>query len=445
MGAAIGAMTLGAVTAAFTITPAAADEPTYPSWQDVQQARQNSAAAKGQVERITTLLTDLQATADKAGRQAQIAAEHAHTAQAAQAAAQQRHAELVSEANAATARARTSRMRAGLLASHLARSTGGDLPVDLLLNGSSATDLLYQLATMSQLSATSEAIYRTALADENTAKSLGDQADVAATELQQRADAAASALATARSAAAAAASAVAEQQRHANQLLAQLADLQHTTTRVAASYVAGVQHRKDEAAAAAAAAAAAKPSSRPPASGSSSGSGSPESGSSSGSDSSSGSSSSGSGSSSSGSSSSSDSGSSSGGSAGAPNSAQAASAVAFARDQIGDMYQFAGAGPNVWDCSGLTMQAYASVGIGIGGHSATAQYDVARAQGQLVSYSQVAVGDLIFYTDGGGDMYHVAIYSGSGMMIEAPYDGVPVREVPVRSYQRVSTVARPTA
>ena len=42
-------------------------------------------------------------------------------------------------------------------------------------------------------------------------------------------------------------------------------------------------------------------------------------------------------------------------------------------------------------------------------------------------------------------MYHVAIYSGSGMMIEAPYDGVPVREVPVRSYQRMPVVARPTA
>jgi cell wall-associated NlpC family hydrolase len=54
------------------------------------------------------------------------------------------------------------------------------------------------------------------------------------------------------------------------------------------------------------------------------------------------------------------------------------------------------------------------------------------------------VGDLIFYTDGGGDMYHVALYSGSGMMIEAPYDGVPVREVPVRAYQRVAEVARPT-
>ena len=130
---------------------------------------------------------------------------------------------------------------------------------------------------------------------------------------------------------------------------------------------------------------------------------------------------------------------------GSGNTSQASGAVAFAREQIGDMYQFAGAGPNVWDCSGLTMQAYASVGLSIGGHSATNQYDVARANGQLVPYSQAQAGDLIFYTDGGGDMYHVAIYSGGGMMIEAPYDGVPVREVPVRDYQRMPVVARPSA
>jgi cell wall-associated NlpC family hydrolase len=39
-------------------------------------------------------------------------------------------------------------------------------------------------------------------------------------------------------------------------------------------------------------------------------------------------------------------------------------------------------------------------------------------------------------------MYHVAIYSGSGNMIEAPYEGQNVREVPVRGYQLVGQVAR---
>ena len=116
--------------------------------------------------------------------------------------------------------------------------------------------------------------------------------------------------------------------------------------------------------------------------------------------------------------------------------------IAFARAQIGDPYVFAAAGPNAWDCSGLTMGAYASVGIGIGGHSATAQYDLAASTGRLVSYADRRPGDLLFYTDGGGDMYHVTIYSGNGNMIEAPQEGEDVREVPVRTYQLVGEVAR---
>jgi cell wall-associated NlpC family hydrolase len=128
----------------------------------------------------------------------------------------------------------------------------------------------------------------------------------------------------------------------------------------------------------------------------------------------------------------------------AGNSQQAASAVAFAREQEGDPYVFGSAGPSSYDCSGLTMAAYGSVGISIGGHSTTWQYQHAASLGQLVPYSQAQVGDLVFYSDG-SSIYHVAIYSGSGMMIEAPYEGVPVREVAVRSYDLMSMVARPTA
>jgi cell wall-associated NlpC family hydrolase len=124
------------------------------------------------------------------------------------------------------------------------------------------------------------------------------------------------------------------------------------------------------------------------------------------------------------------------------NASVAARVLAFARSQIGDPYVFAAAGPNAWDCSGLTMAAYGAAGIGIGGHSATAQYDLAASEGKLVSYANRQPGDLLFWTDGGGDMYHVAIYSGGGNMVEAPQEGENVREVPVRTYQLVGQVAR---
>lgn len=118
-------------------------------------------------------------------------------------------------------------------------------------------------------------------------------------------------------------------------------------------------------------------------------------------------------------------------------------AVSFAREQLGDPYRFAGTGAGGFDCSGLTMRSYDVVRVGIGGHGATAQWRKAARQHRLVPYRHRHRGDLIFYGRPGA-VYHVAIYSGHGRMIEAPYPGKRVREVPVRSWDRLAQVARPT-
>jgi cell wall-associated NlpC family hydrolase len=441
----VGAVTMGAVAATFIAPPARADDPGFPSWAEVQAAKTDKAAAEAESARITALLGDLQDRSDLAGRTAEIASERFHRAKLAEDAARQRHAALAVQADRAAAVARTSRMRAGLLAASVARGGGGAL--QLMLDTGGAADFLHRLATVSQLSAQAQTITRRAVVDENEATALGAQADAAATELSQRADAAKAALDAAQHAVDDAAKAVAGEQQHADRLVAQLAELRGTSARVAAQYAAAVRAQRVDRAPQGT---SSGPAGVVPSAGASSGGTSTPGG--------------GSTASSSGGSAASDpppntpTGTvaspdpvppppvqSTTTSAGEPNSAQAASAVAFARDQIGDAYRFAGAGPDSWDCSGLTMMAYASVGIAIGGHSSTAQYDLAKSQGKLVPYSQARVGDLIFYTNGGGDMYHVAMYSGSGMMIEAPYAGVPVREVPVRSVDRVDQVARPTA
>lgn len=130
-----------------------------------------------------------------------------------------------------------------------------------------------------------------------------------------------------------------------------------------------------------------------------------------------------------------------------PNAAAVATAIAFARAQLGEPYVFGGAGPDGWDCSGLTMMAYAAAGIAIGGHGATARYSRASTRGLLVPWAQVQPGDLIFYSTGGStsaSKYHVTIYIGNGQMIEAPYPGVPVRITTARSFDRVPFVARPS-
>ena len=117
--------------------------------------------------------------------------------------------------------------------------------------------------------------------------------------------------------------------------------------------------------------------------------------------------------------------------------------LAFARAQIGEPYVFGAAGPGSWDCSGLTMEAFAAAGKNIGGHGVNVQYRLARSKGLLVPYSQAQPGDLLFW--GSGDYYHVAIYSGGGTMIEAPMPGRTVREVPVRTAELAPVVARFTA
>ena len=235
----VGAVTLGAVTATLVAAPAVADDPQYPSWGDVQRAKADRSAAEAESARITGLLGGLQDKADAAGRTAAIAAERFHRAKLAEDTARDRHRALAAHADAAAATARTSRMRAGLLAASVARGGGTDL--QLMLDAGGANDFLHRLATVSQLSAQSQAITQRALADENEARALGEQADSAADVLARSAAAAKAALDEAQQAATVAAQAVGAEQQHADRLVAQLAELRGTSKRMAAQYAAGVR------------------------------------------------------------------------------------------------------------------------------------------------------------------------------------------------------------
>ncbi len=106
--------------------------------------------------------------------------------------------------------------------------------------------------------------------------------------------------------------------------------------------------------------------------------------------------------------------------AGPAPSSGAAAAVAFAHAQLGKPYVYAAAGPDSYDCSGLTMAAWRAGGISLP-HYSGAQYSRLKK----VSMSALQPGDLIFWGSGGGD--HVAIYIGGGKIISAPYTGAVVR------------------
>jgi cell wall-associated NlpC family hydrolase len=98
--------------------------------------------------------------------------------------------------------------------------------------------------------------------------------------------------------------------------------------------------------------------------------------------------------------------------------------VAAAESVIGDPYVYGAAGPSSFDCSGLTMWAWAHGGVSLP-HSSQSQY----ASTTHVAISAVQPGDLLFYYS---DIHHVAMYVGGGMMVEAPHTGANVREVPMR-------------
>jgi cell wall-associated NlpC family hydrolase len=92
----------------------------------------------------------------------------------------------------------------------------------------------------------------------------------------------------------------------------------------------------------------------------------------------------------------------------------AGKAVTFAFNQIGKPYGYGDAGPNSYDCSGLTSAAWAAAGKSLP-HNAAAQYGATAR----ISRSDLQPGDLVFYRSNG----HVAIYVGGGKIIDAPSAG----------------------
>jgi cell wall-associated NlpC family hydrolase len=100
-------------------------------------------------------------------------------------------------------------------------------------------------------------------------------------------------------------------------------------------------------------------------------------------------------------------------------SSGASAAVNTAKAQIGKPYVYGGAGPDNFDCSGLTMYSWRAGGVGLP-HSAAMQYSAIAH----VALTALQPGDLVFYGD---PIYHVGIYVGGGQMIEAAHTGTDVR------------------
>lgn len=117
-----------------------------------------------------------------------------------------------------------------------------------------------------------------------------------------------------------------------------------------------------------------------------------------------------------------------------PLSARARTAVSAAIGAIGAPYGWGMAGPNSFDCSGLTQWAYAQAGVAL---PRTSQAQ--STAGTRVPLRQARPGDLVVYRPDAG---HVALYVGNGQVVHAPRPGARVRYDPV-GMMPVHSVTRP--
>jgi cell wall-associated NlpC family hydrolase len=97
-------------------------------------------------------------------------------------------------------------------------------------------------------------------------------------------------------------------------------------------------------------------------------------------------------------------------------------AVRYAYAQLGKIYVFGAAGPDHFDCSGLTMMAWKQAGINLP-HNAAQQYQ----RTAHISRSQLQPGDLVYYNGFG----HVGIYIGNNQIIHAPNSRTVVKVGPI--------------
>jgi peptidoglycan DL-endopeptidase CwlO len=367
--------------------------PSYPSAAEVAAAKRNVTAKKEMIARLEKIIADLAAEAADLGRTAQIKGETFNQAQEKVDVMTAKVNALQSQADAATAAADEAKDQLGKIAAQMQKdgATGGT-SLNLFLNSGEADDLLYQLGAQEKVAQQSDVIYRRSIEKQQYAQSVSDELGVAKKELAAVAAVAKAAFVEAQNAANRVQAKVDENNRLNKTFYAQLASLRNTA--------ADLERQRAEGLAAEARQNAGKTMPTAPELYK----------------------------------------------VGAANVDKVEGMFAFAKQQLGERYVLGGMGPDVWDCSGITKAAYASVGIYIGTHSATNQFRTMAYARKLIPLDQAVSGDLMWYSQESafdGDKYHVVLYMGGGMMLEAP--ARTVRIVPLRYGELFPYAGRPSA
>ncbi|MGW7351718.1 NlpC/P60 family protein [Streptomyces sp. NPDC054784] len=118
----------------------------------------------------------------------------------------------------------------------------------------------------------------------------------------------------------------------------------------------------------------------------------------------------------------------------APSTGRVDKVLAFAKAQLGKPYVWGATGPNSYDCSGFTQDAWKAAGVSL----PRVTYDQVNA-GTKIAKSAMQPGDLVFFYD---DISHVGIYVGGGQMIHASKPGDDVKYESV-DYMPFHSAVRP--
>lgn len=229
--------------------PAGAQAAAYPTWEELQAAKANTAAGAAAVQQITSLIAQLEVNVAVTRAEAELRTDELIAAQQKFDAAVARADQIQAQAEASAAEAAAAERNAGQVAAQLYRAGTGDVGVSLFLDAgnSAATEaLLAKLGSMEKMVERTSSIYNKAREKQNAAASLADQAEVARAEREKLRIAAEEALAVAQAAQAAAEAALAESQAKKIELEQQLKFLQDTEAKTAAAYQEGERIRKEE-------------------------------------------------------------------------------------------------------------------------------------------------------------------------------------------------------
>ncbi len=385
--------TAGLALTATVVAPSWA-VPSYPTAAEVAAAKKNVTAKKAMIARLDAIIAELEADAEKLGRVAQIKGEAFNQAQGEVDKVTVKVNSLQAQADAATAAAGKAKTQLGQIAAQMYRGGAAGTSLDLFLNAGKADDLLYKLGANEKIAQQSDEIYQRSIAQQLYAQALTDQLQVAKDELATKASAAKVLFDEARNAAGAVQAKVDENNRVSKTMYAQLATLRNTASDLERQRAEGLAAERRQQAGSANMSA-------------------PELY-----------------------------------AVGDPDAGKVQIAFDFMKAQLGERYVLGGMGPDVWDCSGLMKAGYSAAGIYIGTHSATNQFRTMGAARKLVPLSEMKVGDLLWYSQESafdGDKYHVVMFVGGGMMIEAPNPARTVRIVPIRWGEMFPYAGRPSA